>query len=296
MTFLPGSHSGPSQNQWRRVCKNTPCPICDHTDWCGISPDDTFAVCMRVRQGAIREARNGGWLHRLKESVPRPRSRVIRVPMRRQPAEEFGGLAEICCTSLNASARAGLAGALGVSAEALQRLRVGWHAGQNAYTFPMRDAGGNVLGIRLRKPNGHKYAVTGGREGLFIPSDLAKVGPLLVMEGPTDAAAMLDMGYAAVGRPSCTGGVSLLVDLVKAGSYSGIIIVADADAPGQRGAKSLANVLAVYSAKVRIIMPPEGIKDARAWKNAGGTAEAIQLAIDAAVVWKIGIKGGHHGN
>jgi len=124
---------------------------------------------------------------------------------------------------------------------------------------------------------------------------------LLIAEGPTDTAAILDLGFSAVGRPSCTGGVNLLVELVRTLKPSGVVIVADGDAPGQRGAETLATVLVAYSASVRIIAPPSGVKDAREWKRSGATSADVQQTIDAAPVRKLSVstqmrrKGGHHG-
>jgi DNA primase len=155
----------------------------------------------------------------------------------------------------------------------------------------MTDSEGNVVGIRLRAPNGRKWSVRGGQEGLFIPADETVAGErLLICEGPTDTAALLDLGFSAVGRPSCTGGVTLLAELVKHHRPAEVVIVADADAPGQRGAESLAAVLLAYSAAVRVIAPPSGVKDARAWKQAVATAADVLARIDAATIRKLTIK------
>src|SRR5439155_12311592 len=85
---------------------------------------------------------------------------------------------------------------LGLSATSLLRLGVGWSAPYRAWAFPMRDAGGAIRGIRLRTVAGKKFCVRGSKDGLFIPEESAAVGPLLVCEGPTDTAALLDMGFA----------------------------------------------------------------------------------------------------
>jgi DNA primase len=193
-----------------------------------------------------------------------------------------------------------LALALGVSAESLRRLSVGWSPKHRAWSFPMSNAAGDVLGIRLRLPGGRKLSVKGGKEGLFLPEGIDAGGPLLVCEGPTDTAALLDLGFNVVGRPSCTGGVKLLVELVRKHRPEGVVIVADADAPGQRGAERLAAVLLAYSASVRIIAPPAPIKDARAWRQGGAMAADVQAAIDAAPVRRLTVsirirgKAGHN--
>ena len=95
----------------------------------------------------------------------------------------------------------------------------------------MTDTGGRVLGIRLRLENGRKFAISGGREGLFIPTGLPDVlTTLFITEGATDCAALLDMGVDAVARSSCTGGTKLLVELVSRRRPGRLVIVADAKA------------------------------------------------------------------
>jgi DNA primase len=151
----------------------------------------------------------------------------------------------------------------------------------------MRNPSGEVLGIRLRRPDGGKFAVKGSKDGLFLPAmdGSEPDGPLLICEGPTDTAALLDMGFGnVVGRPSCTGGTRLLVQLVRRRLRPEVVIVADGDGPGRRGADSLASVLVVYAPAVRVIQPPGAIKDARAWLLAGGMRSEVQEAIDAAPV------------
>jgi hypothetical protein len=193
-----------------------------------------------------------------------------------------------------------LAVALGVSVESLRRLGVGWSAKHRAWTFPMVDVDGHVLGIRLRRAGGKKLSIKSGHEGLFVPEDIDAHGLVVIAEGPTDTAALLDLGFSAVGRPSCTGGVKLLVELVRKLKPSGVVIVADGDAPGQRGAKSLAALLVAYSPSVRIIVSPAPYKDTRAWRQGGATAADVQAAIDAAPVRKLRVsvhrKAGRYGS
>ena len=155
----------------------------------------------------------------------------------------------------------------------------------------MRDTRGNVLGIRLRRSNGFKFSVKGGHEGLFIPRRVGQGRSgsvpggtsLVICEGATDTAALLDMGLdSVVGRPSCTGGVKLLVELVRLRQRPEVVIIRDNDDPGRRGAENLASVLAKYAPAVRTIQPPHGIKDARAWKQAGANREELESAITIA--------------
>jgi hypothetical protein len=206
---------------------------------------------------------------------------------------DFDNLAADCGAAVKPDDLQRLAASLGVTVESLQRLAVGWSSNHHAWSFPMRGPAGQVLGIRLRRPSGRKYAVTGGHDGLFLPDALpdGAGGRLLVTEGPTDCAALLDLGLAAVGRSSCTGGVRLLVELVKQRRPTEVCVIADGDAPGQRGAGNLAAVLLAYAPAVRIATPPAGIKDARQWKQRGATAADVAAVIDAAPVRRLTIEG-----
>jgi DNA primase len=156
----------------------------------------------------------------------------------------------------------------------------------------MRGAAGEVVGIRLRRPDGFKFAVQGGREGLFLPATAGDgYSPLYVCEGPTDAAALLDMGFrSVVGRPSCTGGVKLLIELVRRRRPLEVVIVADGDEPGRRGADNLASVLVAYASAVRVVAPPAGVKDVRDWLRAGGGRQDVEAAIQAAPVRRLAIR------
>ncbi len=140
----------------------------------------------------------------------------------------------------------------------------------------MSDATGTIIGIRRRLPSGRKLAVRGGREGLFVPTALSRSGRLLICEGPTDTAAMLGLGFAALGRPSCSGGTRFVGVLARARE---VVIVADGDEPGRHGAIRLATTLHLHCPKVDIISPPPGVKDARAWVGAGATRHDIESTL-----------------
>ncbi len=296
-----------TRGDWQRVSRRRPCPVCGRFDWCMYAgPDDAPTAVICPRTPSDQRAGEAGYLHILRTDGPtwpawrqtlRRAVRMVDNPTGAAP--DFAKLAADCCAAVRSDDLQRLAVNLGVTVESLRRLQVGWSRARRGWSFPMSDAGGRILGIRLRLAGGKKLSVKGGREGLFIPSDLhVDGGRLLVCEGPTDTAALLDLGLAAVGRPSCTGGVKLLVELVKQRRPAETIIVADTDAPGQRGAENLAAVLVAYAAAVRVIAPSAGVKDARDWKRRGATAADLAAVIDAAPVRRLTIttrirKAGH---
>ena len=282
-----------------RVSKRAPCPICGRSDWCGLSHDGAVCVCMREEQGAKKRSANGGYVHVLCDDGDwrkRPKVRTSRVKTSEPKRRDFDKLALQYQKAVEAANLKALGDSLGLSVANLRRLRIGWAAYYGAWSFPMMDSSGWVIGIRLRFSDGRKLSVTGGHEGFFIPDGLCYGGPLLIAEGPTDCTALLDLGFEAIGRPSCVGGVAHCVELVRAHYPLDVVVVADADPPGQRGAGLLASSLLAYCPSVRVIRPPDHIKDIRDWKRTGVTHKEIQEAIDAAAVRRVSVTAVRHGN
>jgi hypothetical protein len=234
-----------------------------------------------------------GWLHRLRDDW-RPAHRAVRsiaLPPDR-PRPDLVQLTEDYQSAVRPDRLDQLARSLGLSASGLQQLGIGWSAAYRAWSFPMWDSAGRVVGIRLRREDGRKFSVRGGREGLFLHDTApARRAPLLICEGPTDTAALIDLDFANVaGRPSCTGGIRLSVELVQRREPTAVIIVADNDEPGRRGGDNLASVLAVYAPTVQVIAPPPGIKDARAWLQAGATRQDVEQVILAAPLRRLTVR------
>ena len=172
-----------------------------------------------------------------------------------------------------------LAKALGVTPESLRLLHVGWrtHDGNDergCWTFPEMDADGRVVGINRRYIDGSKRMIAGGQRGLYLPAGWReRPGPILICEGPTDAAALTAMGLAGIGRPSATGGVEHLAELLAdVPKDRKIIVLGERDRkesgkwPGRDGAVGVAQKLtAKLGRKVLWALPPDGAKDVRAW-------------------------------
>lgn len=281
-----------------RVTRNSRCPVCGSPRWCSTTADGCLCICMRQAEGAKKVSRNGGYVHVIRsdgsyrghhDGRGRPMVRRVIVQATQARRADLEELVVRCRQAADNAAVKVLADSLGLTAESLRRLSIGWGSFEmkfgpvRAWSFPMKDVAGNVLGIRLRKPDGTKLAVLGGHEGLFIPADLTLTMPLLIAEGPTDTAALLDLGFEAIGRPCCSGGVGLLVDLVRSRRVKDVVIVSDADSngAGQRGADSLAVALTPYCPSIRVIVPPGGIKDVRDWKRAGAGRDDIMAAVEA---------------
>ncbi|MBN2128394.1 MAG: hypothetical protein JW741_02820 [Sedimentisphaerales bacterium] len=162
-----------------------------------------------------------------------------------------------------------LADQLGVDPEALRRLDVGWHTDLQCWTFPHFDHLRRVVGIGTRYTNGRKRFLKRSHPGLHIPEGLDEMPDLiLLVEGPSDTAACLSMGLAAIGRPNNYGNIFL----GRAIGKRECIVVGDFDPkptglwPGKEGAEAVARQLAAELRRpVPWALAPDGHKDIRDW-------------------------------
>ena len=290
---------------WVRVRRATPCPVCERPDWCMRDAAGTFALCMRTPGGKEIHLKDGStaWIHRLDSPLPAipPRHR----PPSSAPIRDWSEFHAKLAPTTGQTDLARLAGSLGVSAASLSRLGTAWYAGAHrpvdqpgppgAWAFPMRSPAGTMIGIRLRADDGLKWAVTGSKQGLFLP-DGGEVGDqveeIAVCEGPTDTAAAMDLGLNAIGRPSCAG-LETEASAVCVGRR--VVIIGDCDAPktrpdgtiwhpGQEGAAKFAAILRGKCKSVKLILPLRG-KDIRQWLQAGATAAVLRCCIRNAKEW-----------
>jgi hypothetical protein len=63
-----------------RVKRRSPSPICGKPDWCSVTDDGAMAICMRVAEGAVKESKNGGYIHILEEREYHPLNPIQRKP------------------------------------------------------------------------------------------------------------------------------------------------------------------------------------------------------------------------
>ena len=282
-----------SRGDWQRVSRRRPCPVCERPDWCLFAGDESApsaAICARVESDKL--VGEGGWLHVLRSDGPSWTTWRRTIHVAESTLQPSATIAEIRAEWIAASRAttaakvSDLAAGLGVSATSLFRLHTAWMPKRKAWGFAMLDAQGRLVGVRLRTEAGKKFSIKGGREGLFYPNltdlqDCTRGGqPLLICEGPTDTAALLTLGFATVGRPSCTGGTKHIVELTKRLQPVEVAIVADGDQPGQRGAERLASALLAYVPSVSVITPPA--KDAREWVRGGAMRADVAAVIGTA--------------
>ena len=268
--------------------KTRPCPVCGK-GWCSSTADGRLAFCRRVPSDKV--TKGGAYIHVLSET---PRELP---PLRTLPPAPASLLfsAQLYFDKLTHDPVMldGLAVELGVSPYALFSLgpRYGYHAHDDtaewAWAWPMRDGDGKMNGIRLRKSDGTKWTIKHSKDGLFYDMGVTVADVVLVTEGPTDCAAAMTLGYTAVGRPSCMGGVSLLKSLFGRWRTRRMVVIADNDEPktrpdgsvwypGVEGAKAMVAALGV---EYKMLITPT--KDIRKWVCAGATRRDVEDRLDA---------------
>jgi hypothetical protein len=281
-----------SCNGWLRVSRSRPCPVCDKLDWCLLAADGGAAICSRVE--SPKRCGEAGWLHRLNGHLLRQRTivRSVRIDLAIGVSLDLARFVTGWQAAVDPGRLELLAHSLGLSMTSLCRFGIGWSEEHRAWVFPMFDPIGNVLRIRLRYPNGCKLAVRESNVGLHIPTGITFCPSerLILAEGPTDAAALLDMGFrSVVGKYSCLGNLPLLTELTRLWRPRDVVIVADGNESGRRGANNLASVLVAYGPAVRVIEPPEGVKDVRDWLRTGGGLPDVEQRIASARVQRLAI-------
>lgn len=262
-------------HQWVRVTRQDKCKICLKPDWCTYCPSLALAHCLRVESDRPCKSSLGGWLHGIGDTT---KFRPLPIkPERPPPSIDAAALMKSYSTETWDNMVAELSESLGVSLASLIALGVAWSVGHEAWAWPMRSSNGDVVGIRLRSNDGHKWAVRGSHAGLFYAEgDDHRV---FVLEGPTDTAAAMTIGLNAIGRPACLGSELEVDRLLKRKRARECVIVSDNDEPGYRGAEKLQAALSIPS----VIWVPCS-KDMRQFVGHGGTPELIDASIKS-LVW-----------
>ena len=272
-------------DDFERVRRGRPCPVCEKTTWCLVARDRSGAICKRVVSPKPRA--DAGHYHAVGDArgervaiVPKPAARKL-------TPEQVTQLKGRFAAGMDAVRLARVASGLSLSPGSIERLGIGFDG--EAYTFPMEDGHGAIVGFRRRFDDGRKLSVRGGREGIFVPTRLGPIAALHLCEGPTSCAALLTLGFHAVGRPSCSGGVRQLREWLAERPGLDVIVWGDRDAPkplpggktfrpGQDGALACAKAIWCHCRSIRVFVPTAA-KDARDWLRAGASATEVRDAI-----------------
>lgn len=119
----------------------------------------------------------------------------------------------------------------------------------------MRGAAGEIVGLRTRFPGGATRAVRGSCSGYFGSEQLLGRGPLLVVEGATDAAAGCALGFDTAGRASAFPGKFADAGVLHHCRDRDVVSVANRDGVGRRGASAFVAEALRVARSVRVTEP-----------------------------------------
>jgi hypothetical protein len=221
-----------------------------------------------MRRESEKSMRNGGWLHRTDDALPRPYVPPTRKAIEDRPLDA-SGIWRRWFDTTEFHHLDGFAMSLGVDTDALRAIGCAWAQRYHAWAFPMKDVTGKIIGIRLRNDSEQKWSVKGSKSGLFIPNEylFGFEGTLYIVEGPTDLAAAMTLGLFAIGRAACLGQEDMLLQYIRAHKVRRVMIVTDNDESGLRGAVKLQNVLRIPNCLW--VPPTKDIREFMVWTAPG---------------------------
>jgi hypothetical protein len=223
-----------------------------------------------MRVESDKPAKNGGWVHKGERPHGDVRPAYRPEPKPRLP---WSAMWALWFRATSPDQIDDLAATLSVSPDSLNRIGAVWAEEHRAWAFPMRTAGGLIVGFRLRPLAGRKFAVKHSTNALFMPWPLRLDKVLYITEGESDLAALLTIGLTGVGRPSCSSCREAVASLVEARKPVLAVIVADNDDAGLGGAYRLAEAI-----PGSVVWTPP-CKDLREFVAAGGTRQMIENAV-----------------
>ena len=160
--------------------------------------------------------------------------------------------------------------------EALLKLEVGYDEDRACWVFPERDDRRRIVGL-VRRYDDSKCSIDGSHRGLTIPRYGKRLpsGPIYLVEGASDTAALLSAGAFVVGRSNAFGNAAerlWLTRLLEKYANREVIVVGEREASGAgvRGAEKLAAFLhEELERPVSWALPRKGYKDGREQVLAG---------------------------
>jgi hypothetical protein len=293
------------RTDWLRVDRRNKCSVCGHDSWCTYSAERNIAICPRRREGSMGEVWSWegdnkisfvGFKHKLDRTKPivtgdipnTPAAPIVRNDTLRGYQRDN---MRDCELMLKYQAKV-----LGVTYESLLELCAGidfaygkkttdgeveWIRSNRrdpaVLTFPMVKPGTGIVGIRKRHLNGKKFSEKGSRGGVIVQRRYTDDPLCLVVEGPSDAAAAITLGFDVIARPQALGCEKWLADsLVGLGKTDVFIWTdnprfdGDKDHVSIRGATTFCEYLSARSDwKGTVIVATPPTKDLRRWLNTG---------------------------
>ena len=315
--ILPHSQKNGDGLAWVDVSADFPCPVCGKHGWCSYAAnerDEVSAVyCGRPDQNQspnvwfLKKSTPNGigkYLFTLHgsgaESAPiiaPPVAKRKKKPTWSYTPEKLAGMVEVLEANLPEEWLIWKAEVLGVTPQSLKDIHVGWgdeptwrrlniQVAGMCFSFPERNAEGNFTTIIKRhdswdangKSKDKQLSIYNGTRAFTYADDWkAGDGPILCVEGASDAAAVLSMGHRGViGRPGSQATPAEGAKLLQQVDDRRILVFGDCDKktddkghtrdPGKSAAINWAQQVATALERpVELALPPDGFNDLRTW-------------------------------
>lgn len=153
----------------------------------------------------------------------------------------------------------------GLSAEVIEQAGIGWDSDRQAYTLPVKDGKGQLVGLRLYRPDAHdgapKYQSWPGTKAELYPAWLLPPGTeeAVVCEGEFDALLLRSQGFEAI---TGTAGAGTFrpewATWLRERGVKQAVVCYDADVAGRQGARKAAALLHEAGLSVKLPAWPEG--------------------------------------
>jgi hypothetical protein len=209
-------------------------------DWCLLSHDGKQAICPRVK--SPNRMGKAGWLHDVTAEalavIPSLSQKTYLKPSQVRAYLDRLGLPAAGPLKQHADS-------LKLPVDSLRYFDVRYDGASAVLVFPMWDRN-KTVGCRMRRQDGRKWSLRGGRSGIFRGFPAGVSSPLIVTEGPTDGAAAVAAGFRhVVGRPNCWCGGDQIKDYLElvSGRNLPVIILSDPNEVGRDGSRELATRL-----------------------------------------------------
>jgi len=250
------------QQNYNRVSKDMPCPVCGEPDWCLVSDDGNWCICPRTSEGSKRSVGEAGYKHKLNSTSYKPPKRIIKSknnkPNIRLIRKIYNSL------GFHSDKLKPLAGKLKINVWILLQMGVGYK--DFVWYFPMYNSLKEIIGLKKRNLKGDKWCQTGSRLGVSLSMHFRPSQSVYICEGESDTASMLSRGYNAIGRANASSCRVILKELLKDCPEVNIVSDFDAHGSGYKCACRLAEFLYRPDRRVFTILHREH-KDIREWIN-----------------------------
>lgn len=249
-----------------RVDHKNPCPICQHGKYCAFSEDGNFVACKRVKEGSITNLGAFGYLHKIEHI---DLTGYAKNECRTRP--DWKSLQWSYKIALSTYGHYPIIDGV-TDRNTQEEFFIGWNG--KGWTWPCWNEKLAITGMQVRYPDNSKCSVKGTEIGVFVPKTImAHNGIIAITEGLSDAMVSMELGFKTLGKWNSDTPHDTLIMLVmeKIKPSNGIILFADNDEPGQKGAKDLKQLFKTYAPGMhtKIITPPTPYKDLRAWRSEG---------------------------